>query len=145
MPTPTNTSFKSRADAEAWLQKVVDAFVSTDVKRMEPLFDDSIVIRVQNNPELKGRPALINYLTERFSMITDYRLKKVLRSYEGDSLGVELDIQFTERATGNKVDARALEILELKNGKITVWEQTTSPKPAQVGSAAAKVPQPAGI
>ena len=114
----------SWADAARLVQAVEDVFGRADLARIAEGFTEDAVARFADFPEMRGRAAIMAFLTRRFARTRHYRLKKTLRCLMGDVLGNSWEASWEDAQTGKPMLGRGLEFWVVRDGRIADWDAT---------------------
>jgi|HubBroStandDraft_6_1064221.scaffolds.fasta_scaffold1805611_1 nuclear transport factor 2 (NTF2) superfamily protein len=106
------------------VQAVEDAFDTADLVAIEKGFTENAVARFADFPEMRGRAAIMRFLTARFARTLGYRLKKKLQVLTGNRLANTWDASWTDAKTGKKMLGRGTEIWIMRGRQIAVWDAT---------------------
>jgi nuclear transport factor 2 (NTF2) superfamily protein len=112
------------ADATRLVQAVEDAFGAADLAAIAQGFTEDAVARFADFPEMRGRAAIMAFLTARFARTRGYRLKKTLRCLMGDVLGNSWDATWVDAKTGKPMVGRGMEFWVVRDGRIAHWDAT---------------------
>ena len=110
--------------AKRLVQDVEDAFGAADLARIEQGFTEDAVARFADFPEMRGRDAVMRFLTARFARTKGYRLKKTLHCVMGDVLANTWDAGWEDAQTGKQMLGRGTEIWVVREGRIALWDAT---------------------
>lgn len=106
------------------VQTVEDAFGAADLDAIGAGFTDDAVARFADFPEMRGRAAIMHFLTARFARTKGYRLKKTLRCVMGDVIGNTWDATWEDARTGKAMQGRGTEFWVVRDGRIALWDAT---------------------
>ncbi len=106
------------------VQTVEDAFGAADLDAIGAGFTDDAVARFADFPEMRGRAAIMHFLTARFARTKGYRLKKTLRCVMGDVIGNTWDATWEDARTGKAMQGRGTEFWVVRDGRIAPWDAT---------------------
>jgi nuclear transport factor 2 (NTF2) superfamily protein len=112
------------AAASRLVQAVEDAFGAADLATIAEGFTEDAVARFADFPEMRGRAAIMRFLTARFARTQGYRLKKTLRCLMGDVLGNSWDATWVDAKTGKPMIGRGMEFWVVRDGRIAEWDAT---------------------
>ena len=110
--------------AKRLVRDVEDAFGAADLGRIEHGFTEDAVARFADFPEMRGRGAIMGFLTARFARTKGYRLKKTLHCLMGDVLANTWDANWEDAQTGKPMLGRGTEIWLVRGGRIALWDAT---------------------
>jgi nuclear transport factor 2 (NTF2) superfamily protein len=111
-------------EASQLVQAVENAFGSADLAAIEQGFAEDAVARFADFPEMRGRAAIMQFLTARFARTLGYRLTKKLQVLTGNRLANTWDASWTDAKTGKPMVGRGTEIWVVRDGRIAVWDAT---------------------
>lgn len=119
------------AVTEALVMEIEAAFNSRDVDRIVALFTEDGVFCTARGPgkkgiELVGKPAIAQFLRDRFSYIPDMYWAPEFRFVAGDRGVSYWTVTGTNKNTGEKLDVFGCDIFHFRDGKIahkdTFWK-----------------------
>ena len=111
-------------EARRLVQAVEDVFGRADLAAIAEGFTEDAVARFADFPEMRGRAAIMAFLTQRFARTRGYQLKKTLRCLMGTVLGNEWHATWEDAQTGKRMRGRGLEFWHVRDGRIAVWDAT---------------------
>jgi nuclear transport factor 2 (NTF2) superfamily protein len=111
-------------EAKRLVRDVEDAFAAADLERIAQGFTEDAVARFADFPEMKGRAAIMSFLSARFARTKGYRLKKTLHVLMGDRLANTWDATWEDARTGKPMQGRGTEIWIVRDGQIALWDAT---------------------
>jgi nuclear transport factor 2 (NTF2) superfamily protein len=120
----TEPAALSWAEATRLVQAVEDVFGRADLASIAEGFTEDAVARFADFPEMRGRAAIMEFLTARFARTRGYQLKKTLRCLMGDVLGNSWDATWVDAKTGKKMVGRGMEFWRVRDGRIAHWDAT---------------------
>ncbi len=112
------------SEARHLVQAVEDAFNAADLTVIAAGFSEDAVARFADFPEMRGRPAVMAFLTARFARTQGYQLTKTLQVLTGNRLANTWNASWTDAKTGKPMLGRGTEIWELRGRQIAVWDAT---------------------
>lgn len=112
----------SLTQSQTWIDEVVRRFNTVNVDAIMSCFDDDVLVDYAGEPPIKGRAALLAFMTPRYNRIRDYSLRKRVRCVTGRTVGIDATVVFTEAETDRRVKGRAFEFLMVRNGLIAAWD-----------------------
>src|SRR5580658_10420152 len=112
------------SEAIQLVQAVEDAFDTADLVAIEKGFTENAVARFADFPEMRGRAAIMEFLTARFARTQGYKLTKRLQVLTGDRLANTWDASWTDAKTVKPMMGRGTEIWVVRDGRIAVWDAT---------------------
>ena len=111
-------------EATGLVQDVEDAFAAADLDRIAQGFTQDAVARFADFPEMRGREAIMRFLTARFARTRGYKLTKRLHVHMGDMLANTWDASWEDAQTGKPMLGRGTEIWRVRDGRIALWDAT---------------------
>jgi nuclear transport factor 2 (NTF2) superfamily protein len=111
-------------EASQLVQAVENAFGAADLAAIEDGFTEDAVARFADFPEMRGRAAIMQFLTARFARTLGYKLTKKLQVLTGNRLANTWDASWTDAKTGKAMVGRGTEIWVVRGGRIAVWDAT---------------------
>ena len=109
-------------EARAFVKHVESLFMPWNVEGIVAGFTDDCVVRFGDMPEFRGKAELARFLRARSARQRGYRLRKHLRATMGDVLANNWNGEWEDADTGTKMVGRGVEIWQLHQGKIALWE-----------------------
>ena len=109
-------------EARAFVAHVESLFMPWNLDGLLAGFTEDCVVRFGDMPEFRGKAALEKLFRGRMERQKDYRLRKQLRAFAGDTLANSWEGEWEDRATGKKMAGFGVEIWIMRDGKIAVWE-----------------------
>ncbi|XIA67614.1 nuclear transport factor 2 family protein [Bradyrhizobium sp. TZ2] len=109
-------------EANASLAKSMDRFQRHDVEGILSRYDENISIRFADLPEIRGRTAAEQFLPARFSIQKDYNVHKSLLLVSGQKYANSFTATWVDATSGKHYEARGVEALELRGGKVINWD-----------------------
>ena len=106
------------------VQDVEDVFNAADLTAIAAGFAQDAVARFAGFPEMRGRAAIVAFLTARFAGTEGYRTTKTLQVLMGDRLANSWVAAWTDAATGKSMLGRGTEIWTLRGRQIALWDAT---------------------
>ena len=106
------------------VQSVENAFGAADLKAIEAGFSADAIARFADFPEMRGRPAIMAFMTARFARTLGYKLTKTLQAVTGNRNANTWDASWTDAKTGKKMLGRGTEIWVMHGRRIAVWDAT---------------------
>jgi ketosteroid isomerase-like protein len=122
MPTATIERDLTEADVNASLAKSMERFARADVDGLLSRYDDDILIRFADLPEIRGKAAAEKFLRARFAVQEDYKVDKTFLLVSGQKYGNSFTASWTDTSTGKRYEGRGVEVLQLRNGKVIQWD-----------------------
>lgn len=108
--------------AEAAVRAAEKSFGDADVPAMLACFTEDCIVRFAEQPDIHGKADLERFLTARMARQRNYGLKKTLRCFRGDVVGVEWRGWWDDARTGKAMEGKGLEFWTLREGRIAVWD-----------------------
>jgi len=109
-------------EARAFVAHVEALFMPWDLDGLLAGFTEDCVVRFGDMPEFRGKAALEKLFRGRMERQKDYRLRKELRTFAGDTIANVWDGEWEDCATGRKMAGFGVEVWRMRDGKIAVWE-----------------------
>lgn len=109
-------------EARAFVAQVESLFMPWNLDGLLAGFTEDCVVRFGDMPEFRGKAALEKLFRGRMERQKDYRLRKQLRTFTGDTIANVWDGAWEDRATGRKMAGFGVEVWRMRDGKIAVWE-----------------------
>ena len=109
-------------EARAFVAHVESLFMPWNLDALLAGFTEDCVVRFGDMPEFRGKTALQKLFRGRMDRQKDYRLRKQLRAFAGDTLANRWEGEWEDRATGKKMAGFGVEIWVMRDGRIAVWE-----------------------
>ena len=109
-------------EARAFVKHVESLFMPWNVEGIVAGFTEECVVRFGDLPEFRGKAELTRFFRARSARQKGYRLRKELRAMMGDVLANYWDGEWEDAQTGAKMIGRGVEIWQLRQGKIALWE-----------------------
>jgi nuclear transport factor 2 (NTF2) superfamily protein len=109
-------------EARAFVAQVESLFMPWNIEVLLAGFTEDCVVRFGDLPEFRGKPALEQLFRGRSERQKDYRLRKQLRAFAGDTIANSWEGQWEDRATGKQMAGFGVEIWVMRDGRIAVWE-----------------------
>lgn len=109
-------------EARAFVKHVESLFMPWNVEGIVAGFTDDCVVRFGDMPEFRGKAELTRFFRARSARQKGYRLRKELRAMMGDVLANYWEGDWEDAQTGAKMTGRGVEIWQLRQGKIALWE-----------------------
>jgi nuclear transport factor 2 (NTF2) superfamily protein len=109
-------------EARALVKQVESLFMPWNIEALVAGFTEDCVVRFGDLPEIRGRAALEKLFQARRSRQRNYRLRKELRSFAGDTLANTWEGEWEDAETGKKMYGHGVEIWVMREGKIALWE-----------------------
>ncbi len=107
-----------------FVQTMEDAFATADLPALAAGFSEDAVARFADFPEMRGRGAIMDFLTARFARTLGYQLTKTLQLINGNRLAASWDARWTDAHTGKAMIGRGTEIWVMRGREISVWDAT---------------------
>ena len=99
-----------------------EAFAARDLKRALTLFNDDVIVRFTDFPEIRGIGALEEFLRRRFTRQRGYALRKTFRAVTGNVVADEWTGTWTDDSTGKRMHGRGMEFLTMRGGRVAIWD-----------------------
>ena len=109
--------------AEAAVRAAEDSFGRADIEAMLACFTDDCVVRFAEQPDIHGKADLERFLRARMARQRNYGLKKTLRAFRENVIGVEWHGWWDDAKTGRAMEGKGLEFWTMSpDGQIAVWD-----------------------
>lgn len=109
-------------EARAFVKHVESLFMPWNVEGIVAGFTQDCVVRFGDLPEFRGKAELTRFFRARSARQKGYRLRKELRAMMGDMLANYWEGDWEDAQTGAKMMGRGVEVWQLRQGKIALWE-----------------------
>ena len=109
-------------EARIFVAQVEALFMPWNIDGLLAGFTDDCVVRFGDMPEFRGKAALETLFRSRSERQKDYRLRKSLRAFAGDTIANSWEGEWEDRATGCKMAGFGVEVWIMRDGRIAVWE-----------------------
>lgn len=109
-------------EARAFVAQVESLFLPWNLDALLAGFTEDCVVRFGDMPEFRGKAALEKLFRGRMARQNNYRLRKELRAFAGDTIANVWEGTWEDRATGKKMGGFGVEIWVMRDGRIAVWE-----------------------
>ena len=109
-------------EARAFVKHVESLFMPWNVDGIVDGFTDDCVVRFGDLPEFRGKAALRQFFAARAARQKGYRLSKTFRTLAGDTISNYWEGEWQDASTGAQVWGRGVEIWQLRDGRIALWE-----------------------
>lgn len=113
---------KTVQEAEQLLRYVESLCNPWDVEGMANGFTEDCIARFGLLPEMHGRAAVRDFFLKRSLRQKNYNLRKHLRSLTADVLAINWNATWEDSETGRKMRGHGVELWQMRNGKIAIWE-----------------------
>jgi len=113
---------RTLAEAEAFVAHVQSLFMPWNIPGLLAGFTDDCIVRFGDLPEFRGKAALEKFFRRRSERQKGYRLRKQLRALTGDTIANYREGEWEDSATGARMSGRGVEIWQMHDGRIAVWE-----------------------
>ena len=124
-PVPPTLATFNKENAQKYVSGLADLWNTLDVEQMMQVFTEESRIEYIDKDPVVGLAAIRQMLTDNFSNIATYELKKIARLAVAPEITTELEIKWTTKTEPNVPQhARCLEILRIENDKMTYWERS---------------------
>lgn len=114
----------SLKEAQEWIEAIISRYSTLNIDAMISCFTPNIVVNYGNLPQINGITALREFLSGRYSSVTDFKLSKRVRCVTSNVVGLEAEVSFTS-ADGKKIKGIAFEFLTVEEGRIAVWDNVS--------------------
>jgi nuclear transport factor 2 (NTF2) superfamily protein len=113
---------KTAQEAEKLLRYVESLCNPWDVDAMANGFTEDCVARFGLLPEMRGREAVREFFRKRSLRQRNYVLRKDLRFMAEGALAIDWNATWEDAGTGKRMRGHGVELWQLRDGKIAVWE-----------------------
>jgi len=103
------------------LKRYEALFSSRDVDGILEGFADDVRVRYASYAPFTGKAKLRDMLQRRFASMRDYRLSKRLEFVSAPRIASSWTGTWTDVGTGEQMELFGLEVLIVRDGKITEW------------------------
>jgi nuclear transport factor 2 (NTF2) superfamily protein len=124
LKVPVETPAMGLEEARRLVKRVESLFAQADIEGIMAGYTDDVVVRFADFPEIKGKPAVKEFLSARFARQKNYRLRKDLRTLMDDIIGNYWEGEWEDARTGKKMKGRGTEFWTMRDGKVALWEAT---------------------
>ena len=118
----TGRNLQTIEEARAFVAHVESLFMPWDIEGLLAGFTEDCVVRFGDLPEFRGKAELEKLFRGRSARQKDYRLRKELRSWVGDTIANYWEGEWEDRSSGRRMAGRGVEVWTMRDGKIAVWE-----------------------
>ena len=109
--------------AESAVRAAEHSFGRADIDAMLACFTEECVVRFAEQPDIHGKVALEAFLRARMARQRNYGLKKTLRAFRENVIGVEWHGWWDDARTGQAMEGKGLEFWTMSaDGRIAVWD-----------------------
>lgn len=124
-------------EARMMVTYVESLFMPWNVDALVEGFTPDCVVRFGAIDEFRGREALRDFFEARRQVQQDYHPQKHLRTLVDDTMTNVWTGTWQDAATGTAMKGQGIEVWQLRDGKIAVWEAafTTAPADESTGFA----------
>ncbi len=109
-------------EARQLVARVEALFMPWDIAGLLAGFTDDCIVRFGDLPEFRGKAALEQFFRARSERQVGYRLRKQLRALSGDTLANTWEGDWQDRSSGRRMAGFGVEIWQMRDGRIAVWE-----------------------
>jgi nuclear transport factor 2 (NTF2) superfamily protein len=109
-------------EARAFVAHVESLFMPWNIDALLAGFTEDCIVRFGDLPEFRGKAALEQLFRGRSERQKDYRLRKELRAFAGDTIANIWAGTWEDRATGRKMAGFGVEVWVMRDGRVAVWE-----------------------
>jgi nuclear transport factor 2 (NTF2) superfamily protein len=93
-----------------------------DPEGMANGFSEDVIVRYGVLPEMRGRQAMREFYDKRSKRQKNHEARKVLRAMMGNVLAIDFYCTWEDAQTGARMHGHGVEIWEMRDGKIAVWD-----------------------
>jgi nuclear transport factor 2 (NTF2) superfamily protein len=112
----------TEAAAREFVAHVESLFMPWNIPALIDGFTEDCVVKFGDLPEFRGKAALEDLFRSRSERQKGYKLRKEFRALMGDRIANYWEGEWEDRATGKQMHGRGVEIWDMRDGKIAVWE-----------------------
>jgi len=113
---------RTREEALVLVKHVESLFMPWNVDALADGFTEDCIVRFGSVPEFTGRAAVRAFFTTRSARQRNYRLKKQLRTFAGDTIANSWTGAWEDAESGAPMKGFGVEVWILRGGKIALWE-----------------------
>jgi nuclear transport factor 2 (NTF2) superfamily protein len=124
MPEAQDIEELTFGDAEALLERAQRLMSAGDIPEIMKTFASDVVVRFADRPEIRGKPALEDFLLARFARQKNHRLQKQLRAVSGKVIACYWEGEWEDGHDGRKMQGRGIELLTMRGEEIASWDAT---------------------
>jgi len=117
---------------------VESLFMPWNVGALVDGFTPDCVVRFGTFDEFRGQQALRDFFEARRQVQQNYRLRKHLRTLVDNTMTNVWTGTWQDAATGTAMTGQGIEVWQLQDGKIAVWEAAFTAAPAREGAGFAR-------
>ena len=121
---------RTSEEARALVRHVESLFMPWNVDALVDGFTEDCVVRFGTLPELRGPDALRKFFVSRSARQKGYRLRKQFRTLMGDTIANSWEGEWEDAETGRRMRGFGVEVWQMRDGKIAVWEAAFNSAPA---------------
>jgi limonene-1,2-epoxide hydrolase len=107
--------------AQNWLNQVVATCSTLDPELILHMFTDDVIADL-GPVTLTGKEQLRPIIRERYSRYTHYDLRKTVRAVAGDLVICDARLRWKSPEHSTLQHTRAIEILQVRDGRIARWD-----------------------
>ena len=111
--------------AQNWLNQVVATCSTLDPDLILDIFTDDVIADL-GAVLLTGKEQLRPIIRERYSRYTHYDLRKTVRAVAGDLVICDARLRWKSPEHSTLQHTRAIEILQVRDGRIARWDNASS-------------------
>ena len=115
--------------AQQWLDQVVAACSTLDPELILDCFTEDVVADL-GAVVLSGKAQLRPMIRQRYANYTRYELRKTVRAVAGDLVVCDARLRWTSSEQPRLQHTRAIEILQVRDGRIARWDNASCSWPA---------------
>src|SRR5438105_12927295 len=120
-------------EARALVKHVESLFMPWNIDALVDGFTEDCDVRF-GNVALRGRAALRAFFEARSAKQKNYRLRKRLRAFAGDTLSNVWEGEWEDAQSGAAMKGFGVEFWVLREGRIAVWEAAFNVSPADAAA-----------
>lgn len=108
--------------AKAIVKRVETVINDKDIEATVAGFTEDAVVHFGDFPELRGRPAIRDFMAARWVRQKDYVFRKTLHAVTGNVFANTWEGQWVDGQTGRAMRGFGTDIWTMKDGRIDLWE-----------------------
>ena len=93
-----------------------------DIDKTVAGFDDNVVVRFADLPEMRGKDALTEFFKAVFAARKGYRINKTFKSVANNIIGGLWEGEWIDAQSGKAMRERGAEFAKYADGRIIEWE-----------------------
>ncbi len=101
---------------------VRDKFRTLDMALIASCFTDDVEVAYNQLEIIRGKEALLSFLTPRYQVLADYQLDKRIVLSQGNTVCVEVSASYRHRENNKAYQSRIFEVLTFRGELISRWD-----------------------